>query len=214
MDPVVSNTMNKSCSLKPKRKQYFITDSMKECSNCHQMLDFSHYYIRTSTGTPGCSTCKKCTLEKNREKKKNDPNSIAWHKHREEVKKDGRSHYQRNGDIIRKRAMEKYNAITEYGIPYGRVKKLQKVYKTTPEHYIQLLSEQENKCAICEMNLPVDDYIGKARVITVDHCHITGKVRGVLCDLCNRGIGYFKENIDSLANAIKYLNHYNGTSNK
>jgi hypothetical protein len=39
----------------------------------------------------------------------------------------------------------------------------------------------------------------------IDHCHITGKIRGLLCHLCNRGIGLFRERSDLLQAAIKYL---------
>lgn len=39
----------------------------------------------------------------------------------------------------------------------------------------------------------------------IDHCHVSGKVRGVLCDTCNLGIGCFQDNVESLQNAIEYL---------
>lgn len=39
----------------------------------------------------------------------------------------------------------------------------------------------------------------------VDHCHLTGKIRGLLCDRCNRGLGYFKDNSKALLNASKYI---------
>lgn len=55
-----------------------------------------------------------------------------------------------------------------------------------------------NGCAICKTSL-LDK---KAHI---DHCHKTNKVRGVLCELCNKGLGQFKDNIASLENAVKYL---------
>jgi hypothetical protein len=43
------------------------------------------------------------------------------------------------------------------------------------------------------------------KALGVDHDHITGKVRGLLCNDCNLGIGHFKDNIEKLKLAIKYL---------
>ena len=43
--------------------------------------------------------------------------------------------------------------------------------------------------------------------LNVDHCHITGKIRGLLCGNCNKALGLFKDNTKSLKNAINYLIH-------
>jgi len=55
--------------------------------------------------------------------------------------------------------------------------------------------ETITECVIC----------GSTEKLVVDHCHITNKVRGMLCNHCNRGLGHFKDNIESLEKAIKYL---------
>ncbi len=60
------------------------------------------------------------------------------------------------------------------------------------------INEQNNKCDICKIPFENDNWC-------VDHCHDKGHVRGLLCELCNRGIGHFKDNITKLENAIKYL---------
>ncbi len=54
---------------------------------------------------------------------------------------------------------------------------------------------RDTQCKIC----------GSKIGLVVDHCHTTNKVRGILCQKCNSGLGFFKDNIDSLNNAIKYL---------
>ena len=46
------------------------------------------------------------------------------------------------------------------------------------------------------------------RRLCVDHCHTTGNVRGLLCDTCNTALGKFRDNIDLLNEAIKYLKKY------
>lgn len=69
-------------------------------------------------------------------------------------------------------------------------------YKLTPKEHTEILENQEDKCAICGCS---------DKKLVVDHCHTTGKVRGLLCDMCNSGLGFFKDNPESLYNAIQYL---------
>ena len=47
----------------------------------------------------------------------------------------------------------------------------------------------------------------------MDHCHKTKKIRGLLCHTCNSGLGMFKDNIEYLKNAIKYLEVNNNNNN-
>lgn len=75
-------------------------------------------------------------------------------------------------------------------------RRLNKKYGITQEYYDKMLSDQNGSCAICRVLL--------VRPL-VDHCHKTGKVRGLLCDSCNFGIGSFKDDIDVLERARQYL---------
>jgi hypothetical protein len=74
----------------------------------------------------------------------------------------------------------------------------------TGKEYKKMCSEQDNVCAICKNGETVK-YKGKIRRLSVDHNHKTGKVRGLLCDDCNKGIGCFHEDIKALEVAIAYL---------
>lgn len=78
--------------------------------------------------------------------------------------------------------------------------KLKKAYGVTTEQKNHLIALQNNACAICEIELNNPKYIN------VDHCHTTGKVRGILCHNCNFGLGQFKDNKKLLEAAIDYLN--------
>lgn len=64
-----------------------------------------------------------------------------------------------------------------------------------------LLKGQSGKCAICRRGLERFASAGAH----VDHCHRTGKVRGVLCHTCNKALGYFKDDPALLGRAIRYL---------
>jgi hypothetical protein len=66
--------------------------------------------------------------------------------------------------------------------------------------YDILYTLQEGRCKICERHQ--SEF--KKR-LAVDHDHITNEVRGLLCGQCNSAIGLFKDNINSLRNAILYL---------
>ena len=68
----------------------------------------------------------------------------------------------------------------------------------------EMLEVQEHKCAICGENESLE-IRGKIVRLAVDHCHETGKVRGMLCTRCNQGLGYFRDRIDLLDAAKQYL---------
>lgn len=78
-------------------------------------------------------------------------------------------------------------------------------YGITEEDYDKMFLEQQGKCAICEST----EQTGKWQRFGVDHCHKTGKVRALLCNECNRGIGLLKDNADLLRKAANYLEKYN-----
>ena len=83
--------------------------------------------------------------------------------------------------------------------------KLKKAYGITLDDYNKLLSKQKNKCSICEIDNN-GKYRNKTRAFAVDHCHITNKIRGLLCSDCNVALGLLKDNTIYLQSAIKYLN--------
>lgn len=70
----------------------------------------------------------------------------------------------------------------------------------TPEQYDDMLSAQNFRCAICLTDVPGN------RGWCVDHCHVQGHVRGLLCNNCNVGLGHFRDDPAIIANAIAYLN--------
>ena len=87
---------------------------------------------------------------------------------------------------------------------YYSDKYLYKKYGVTLEWYNQNLAKQKNVCAICKQP---EVAVIRGRVISmpVDHDHQTGKVRGLLCTKCNRGLGLFADKVENLRSAISYL---------
>ncbi len=67
------------------------------------------------------------------------------------------------------------------------------------EDYDNMLQKQNGVCAICF------EKCRSGRRLAIDHCHKTGKIRGLLCGECNNGIGKLKDDPDLLRRAIKYL---------
>ena len=78
------------------------------------------------------------------------------------------------------------------------------MYKLTLDEYETKLKLQNCKCAICNIDLPLE-----GNMTHLDHCHTTNKVRDFLCTNCNRGLGHFQDSVTLLENAISYLNKHN-----
>jgi hypothetical protein len=80
---------------------------------------------------------------------------------------------------------------------YGREWKLQRHYKITGADYDAMFAAQGGVCAICGDT-------SKTK-LAIDHCHTTGRIRGLLCISCNRGIGYLGDDPDRALRASEYL---------
>ena len=101
-----------------------------------------------------------------------------------------------------KKQQENYDPIKK------RDENLKRVYGIGIEEYNTLLEKQNNCCAICESTDPKGRKSGRGGgvdVFYVDHDHKTGNVRGLLCNICNRTMGYVGENSNVLEEMIKYL---------
>lgn len=77
---------------------------------------------------------------------------------------------------------------------------LKRNYGITPEDYNEMFEAQEGCCAICSTH-----QVSMKHKLHVDHCHKTGKVRGLLCKNCNLALGNFQDSTKLLLKAIQYL---------
>jgi hypothetical protein len=116
--------------------------------------------------------------------------------------------------------------VSEYGKEYmpkylareevqhaSRCRHLWSNYKMTIAEFNTLWEHQSGKCAICSIGLLPRGRSSNS--VAVDHNHDTGAVRGLLCQLCNRGVGAFKDDPTILKSAAEYLQdkgYYGGNS--
>lgn len=173
----------------------------KTCSKCKVEKsgeDFSHDG-RRSDGLQ--SHCKACKATAKREDYAKDPKRYAdavrksYRKHHERALEYHRRYREKNSEVIRKRKKE-YAAKHPMRL---RAAHLRYKYALTLDDYARMLEEQNRKCAICHHHSP------KEKRLAVDHCHDTGKVRGLLCDRCNRALGLLRECPDVLRAGAEYL---------
>lgn len=79
--------------------------------------------------------------------------------------------------------------------PKSKLKALLRKHNLTEEKYNAMLKAQNGKCKLCF----------SSQVLSIDHCHKSNVVRGILCRKCNMALGLLKDNIEVLTRAIQYL---------
>lgn len=90
---------------------------------------------------------------------------------------------------------------------YAKNKHLKYTFGITLEEYNKKLEAQRFACAICKQP-ETASLQGRVKQLSVDHCHTTGKIRGLLCTNCNMALGGFKDSPETMLAAIKYITGY------
>lgn len=106
-----------------------------------------------------------------------------------------------NKEVRSEKIKAYYEANKEEILEYKKNWHYLKRYNLTLEELLTMKVEQNSRCKICgkhESETP-------RKSLCVDHNHTTGKVRGLLCESCNQGLGLFYDNPDNLKNALEYL---------
>lgn len=165
-------------------KILFMTEKM--CTECRISKPLEEFYP-DSRRRDGCaSKCAECAnrIRVEHYEKMDKEELVAWQ--------------------LRKRqaAREKYRDNKEEILEKQSWQNLFKKYGLTKEQYEALLELQNGVCAIC--GRAQEDSITLRR-LGVDHCHKTGKVRGLLCQRCNSAIGFLSDDHDLLRKAVKYV---------
>lgn len=158
----------------------------KKCTACKTEKPVSEFYP-IANGLKGVRPrCKECMriIEK---KKYGDNAEFRWSKLSKQAKKIKDDPEFKKRHMIAQRRWH-----------------LNKHYNITQEDFDKKLAEQNGGCEICGRKPN-----GEQRYrIVVDHCHLTGTNRGLLCDLCNTALGKLGDNIEILNNCINYLKKY------
>jgi len=82
-----------------------------------------------------------------------------------------------------------------------------KRHKILPEEMFAVFRRANGKCEICKKTLGLHGtkLRNSKNTACIDHCHITGKVRGILCFNCNSALGHFSDDVKTIKIAINYL---------
>ena len=154
----------------------------KICSKCGDPKPLADYATNPNTGKPWHSYCLACgpTVAHGHYAIRTKEQRDAYNKKRKET----REHLRANQPVI-VRAEYKRGNLKKYGISL--------------EEFEILLDKQQGMCAICGRPW------GAGRNDGVDHDHKTGVVRGLLCTMCNAGLGHFSDDVELMRKAISYL---------
>jgi hypothetical protein len=102
------------------------------------------------------------------------------------------------------RALQWFHDNHERALTNGRHWRMVATYGITVQEYNEMSAAQGHVCAVC--GKPESrTRNGETQHLAVDHCHDTGRVRGLLCNNCNRALGLLKDDADVLRKAIGYL---------
>lgn len=152
---------------------------MKECTYCKEQKEYTMFYENRKD-------CKSCVAIKAKLRYVLSGNRSEYRaKNREKLRESGNRYYHNNKSKVR--------ATT-------RKSQLKNDFNITPDDYKKMLMSQDGKCKICGKSEKIIN-----RGLAVDHCHETGRVRGLLCNSCNLGLGKFKDSIEVLEKALEYL---------
>jgi hypothetical protein len=118
---------------------------------------------------------------------------------RDAVNANQRRYYRENSDTLKAKKKIRYSENPLKFQKRTRAAKLKFEYGLTAGKYDMMVMLQAGRCAICA-GPPVNH-----KRLVVDHCHVSGTVRGLLCHNCNVALGLFKDNAVIVERALKYL---------
>lgn len=166
-----------------------IKDGQRICRNCQTWKPFD-CYGKNKSGVMGLKAiCRECENEKSRARY---ANSDISERRKEQKRRYDKERYDR---------LKSEGKLKTEDPKVVRERVLKRNYGMTIEDYDSMVKQQSNRCLICSAS-GSDQKDGK---LVVDHCHASGKVRGLLCNKCNLLLGHADDLIGRLESAILYL---------
>lgn len=218
-------TCVKCCTVKPTKEFYKdckqVDDLTRQCKECVQAYRKAHFRRLRALPAPEFKRCPYCGMTKRRRefgsnirgrggiatycKLCSALKSSEFRKIHPDKTREWNRRYNEHADKEHIRAVHTRWRHGARGQELHRLTVLRK-YGLTPEDYEQMLAVQGEGCAIC--GAPEPGGRSKTPRLHIDHDHGTKKVRGLLCNSCNRGLGYFKDSPILLTEAAGYISFY------
>lgn len=127
--------------------------------------------------------------------------------YKEWQRKYAREHYLKNREKYIERAAKRQAEKPDEVKETKRKHRYEKIYGVSYDE-AKKLRETANHCHICGALPPTE---GRFRELFLDHDHVTGKIRGLLCPRCNSGIAAFGDNLEGIMRVVEYLKRSNPT---
>jgi hypothetical protein len=196
---------------------------LKTCCTCKKDLPEDSYTQGewSKVSTKRCRSCVKIKNEKTSSRNKQakaEYQKRYWQENKERLKVENTKRYRANKEKYRParerwlienrdRINAEHSANKEKHSYISWVQRLRRVYGITVEDYDAMLSAQNFSCFICKTTDPgaVGNRDSGRKVFAVDHCHESGKIRGLLCHRCNKGLGHFLDDRENLMRAADYI---------
>lgn len=200
------------------QKSLFDLSSEKTCGRCKVTKAISEFYVSKSSGKPH-SLCKACQIDASKIYRREKSETVRkarreyYLKNREKRNEESRQYAAKNKETLREYRKEYHRKHAaeislknkqkraQSPIPYDREQRrkshLKCTFGLTTGDYDNLLESQNGVCAICGKKTKTK--------LHVDHCHVTGIVRGLLCQRCNAGLGLFCDEPSLMMRAIEYV---------
>lgn len=132
-------------------------------------------------------------------------NQIFW----EESQEKGKEYHKKNRDRILEFQKTYYQEHKEETKIKNQRNHFKRKYGITIDEYNLMFDKQNGLCLICgESENKIGMGTDRTQMLSVDHNHETNEIRGLLCHSCNLALGNFKDKIENLENAIRYLKSF------
>lgn len=166
---------------------------MQVCPDCKIKKERTEFHKCKDRWNGLSYRCKRCDsiagkIKYKKNKEKIILNSKTWANNNPEKRKEITGRWYENNKEQAKKSTRNSRLKSEYGI--------------TEEQFEEMLKSQNSCCKICGST---ESNVSTHNKLVVDHNHETSKVRGLLCNKCNLGLGRFNDDIELLRKAVKYL---------